>query len=413
MTKSKSGCGDRRRARRAGRRLRARRPRPRPSLFEKNAWLGGKAAVLHEGGFRFDMGPTILTVPRVLRRIFAEAGRNLEDYLDLVRLDPQWRCFFDDGTRSTSSRTSSAMADAHRPLRARHAAPATATALPGALRAAARHLGPLLLLEVGRGSVDMIDIRANLNPVDAARRAVAAHGHARSPARSAPRSRTTALAQMLDHFTQYVGSSPDGSPAVLCGIAHMQTAEGVWYPLGGTRAVPEALAKLAGELGVEFRTGIDDRRARSIESGAVTGVEHRGRRDASPSTPSCRTWTPSAPTASSSAARSAEHYDAQGLRAGLLRRRALPRPRPALRPPRPSRLRLLARPAGGVRLHLPQGRAGARPDLLPRRARRHRPERRAAGRRGALRSRPHAVPAPASRLEADAARPTGASSSTS
>ena len=68
------------------------------TLFEKNAWLGGKAAVLEEGGFRFDMGPTILTVPRVLERIFGEAGRRLADELELVRLDPQWRCFFEDGS---------------------------------------------------------------------------------------------------------------------------------------------------------------------------------------------------------------------------------------------------------------------------------------------------------------------------
>ena len=63
------------------------------------------------------------------------------------------------------------------------------------------------------------------------------------------------VAQMLDHFTQYVGSAPDASPAVLCGIAHMQTAEGVWYPKGGTRAVPEALGRLATDLGVEIRVG--------------------------------------------------------------------------------------------------------------------------------------------------------------
>jgi phytoene dehydrogenase-like protein len=69
------------------------------TLYDKNDWIGGKAAVLHEGGFRFDMGPTILTVPRVLLRIFGEANRNIADYLDLVRLDPQWRCFFDDGTQ--------------------------------------------------------------------------------------------------------------------------------------------------------------------------------------------------------------------------------------------------------------------------------------------------------------------------
>src|SRR5690606_38426313 len=63
------------------------------------------------------------------------------------------------------------------------------------------------------------------------------------------------VAQMLDHFTQYVGSSPYGSPAVLCGIAHMQTAGGVWYPMGGTRAVPDALTTLADGLGVDVETG--------------------------------------------------------------------------------------------------------------------------------------------------------------
>lgn len=43
-------------------------------LLEKSPWLGGKAAVLEQAGYRFDMGPTILTLPRVLARICAEAG---------------------------------------------------------------------------------------------------------------------------------------------------------------------------------------------------------------------------------------------------------------------------------------------------------------------------------------------------
>jgi phytoene desaturase len=79
------------------------------------------------------------------------------------------------------------------------------------------------------------------------------------------------VAQMIDHYTQYVGSSPYGSPAVLCGIAHMQTDEGVWYPIGGTRAVPLALEKLARELGVEFRTSTKIEKILSRD-GKVTGV---------------------------------------------------------------------------------------------------------------------------------------------
>jgi phytoene dehydrogenase-like protein len=68
------------------------------TVLDKNPWLGGKAAVLTldapdgSGGFRFDMGPTILTVPRVLRRIFAEAGRDQAAELPLIRLDRRRSC---------------------------------------------------------------------------------------------------------------------------------------------------------------------------------------------------------------------------------------------------------------------------------------------------------------------------------
>ena len=75
-------------------------------LLERNGWLGGKAAVLQEQGFRFDMGPTILTVPSVLGRIFSEAGQQLEDHLDLIRLDPQWRRSSPTARSSTCARTS-------------------------------------------------------------------------------------------------------------------------------------------------------------------------------------------------------------------------------------------------------------------------------------------------------------------
>ena len=81
------------------------------------------------------------------------------------------------------------------------------------------------------------------------------------------------VAQMFDHFTQYVGSCPEQSPAVLCGIAHMQTTEGIWYPKGGTRAVPEALAALGEELGVEFRTGTGVKRVLTAGGRQVRGVE--------------------------------------------------------------------------------------------------------------------------------------------
>jgi phytoene desaturase len=242
----------------------------RVTLYDKNAWLGGKAAVLHEGGYRFDMGPTILTVPRVLERIFAEAGRDLNDYLDLVRLDPQWRCFFDDGTRIDLRENVDAMA-----AEMDRFAPGT-RAGDGyrQFQAISAHLHDVsnrfFFWKPVEDLFDTIDIRANLNPatlrdVLSLRMGSSVAGTIRGKVKDGR------LAQMLDHFVQYVGSSPYGAPAVLCAIAHMQAADGVWYPMGGTRAVAEALMKLGAELGVRFKPRTDVR-SLAIENGTVTGL---------------------------------------------------------------------------------------------------------------------------------------------
>ena len=236
-------------------------------LFDKNPWLGGKAAVLREGGFRFDMGPTILTVPGVLERIFREAGRNMSDYLDLRRLDPQWRCFFDDGTVLDLQEDVPAMADA-----VERFAPGNGQgyrdfiAMSSKLHEVSEKFFFWKSVEGIRDTLSLDGMNlATLRDVLSLRMgsSVAAQIRKRVP--------DGRVAQMLDHFVQYVGSSPYVSPAVLCSIAHMQTELGVWYPIGGTRAVPEALERLAGELGVDLRPNTDVVRILQ-ENGRASGV---------------------------------------------------------------------------------------------------------------------------------------------
>jgi phytoene desaturase len=239
-------------------------------LFEANPWLGGKAAELRDSGFRFDMGPTILTLPAVLGRIFQEAGRKLEDFLQLVRLDPQWRCFFEDGSTLDLREDLGQMQQ-------ELAGFTTADHVPQRYAdfiAYARRLHDIserffFWKSIG-GVRDMMDPRASMNL--ATLKDVLAMRMGRSVA-STVRSyiSDSKVSQMIDHFCQYVGSSPAASPAVLCGIAHMQTHEGVWYPMGGTRAVPEALQKLAQTLGVEIVTGAEVKQIEHDDH-RVTGV---------------------------------------------------------------------------------------------------------------------------------------------
>lgn len=240
-------------------------------LLEKNGWVGGKAAVLEEGGFRFDMGPTILTVPRVLRRILAEAGCDLERELEMVRLEPQWRCFFDDGSvldLSEDLGTMAAELDRLSPGRGAGDGYRRFQALSERLHGISERFFFWKSVEDLGDTLNMRDSlnARTLSDVLALRMGSTVAGTIRG---HVPDARA---AQMLDHFTQYVGSSPYGSPAVLCAIAHMQTNDGVWYPMGGTRAVPLALERVARRLGVEIRTGTGVRRL-EVTGGRTTAVE--------------------------------------------------------------------------------------------------------------------------------------------
>ncbi|GIW84447.1 MAG: phytoene desaturase family protein [Gemmataceae bacterium] len=242
-------------------------------LFEKSTWLGGKAAVLQAQGFRFDMGPTILTLPGVLRRIFQEAGRSVEDYLSLIRLDPQWRCFFADGSMLDLWENVDEMAGALERFAAnRQAASGYRAFLQFAERLHRISERYYFWRPIG-GMRDMLDLKFGGSPAilwDVLRMRM---GYSVASTvrhyNQDPR-----VAQMFDHFTQYVGSNPEASPAVLCGIASMQVQEGVWYPRGGIRAVAEALIRLAQELGVELRTSTGVRRILvENRSRRVQGIE--------------------------------------------------------------------------------------------------------------------------------------------
>ncbi len=231
----------------------------RVTLLERNHWLGGKAAELRLDGplgerFRFDMGPTILTVPRVLRRIFAEAGRDQAADLPLIRLDPQWRCFFEGGTQIDLCQDVAEMAAAMERF-----APGNGAGYRR-FQDIATHLHEVsekfFFWKSVEGIGDTIDWRSQMQP--GVMRDVLALRMGQTVAKvirgQVPDAR---LAQMLDHYCQYVGSSPYLAPAVLCGIGDMQASEGVWYPRGGTRAVAEGLAALAASLGADLRTNVE------------------------------------------------------------------------------------------------------------------------------------------------------------
>ena len=66
-------------------------------IYEKKSRVGGRNSFLRAGEYIFDIGPTFFMMKDVLESIFSKTGRKLEDFVEVVRLDPMYRLKFGDG----------------------------------------------------------------------------------------------------------------------------------------------------------------------------------------------------------------------------------------------------------------------------------------------------------------------------
>ena len=58
------------------------------TVLEKNSTPGGRARKFKSNGFTFDMGPSWYWMPDVFDKFFARHGKKVEDYYNLLKLDP-------------------------------------------------------------------------------------------------------------------------------------------------------------------------------------------------------------------------------------------------------------------------------------------------------------------------------------
>ena len=228
------------------------------TVLERGPGPGGRAGLLAEGGYRFDTGPTVLTMPDLVADALACVGERLEDWLDLVPLDPLYRAHYPDGSTLDVRADPAAMATEVE----RVCGPAEAA---GYLRFR-DYATRLYVLEMK----DFIDRNLD-SPLDLIRpslaRLVAMGGFGRLAPRVARFFADPRTQRIFSFQSMYAGVSPYDALAIYAVIAYMDTVAGVWFPRGGLHAVPAALAGAAEKHGVTLRYGT-----------AATRVELSGRR---------------------------------------------------------------------------------------------------------------------------------------
>ena len=243
----------------------------RVTVVERNQHLGGKMNVLTEKGFTFDMGPTILTMPNVVRGIIQRTGRQVSDYLDLVRLDPQWRCMYEDGAvLDLLERPEDMAADLDRRFPGTGAGRGWVDLVSYSRRML--RLSDKVFFFKDLGGIGDLMRRPPAGDPGLLADVLAMRLHSTVGATIEKHLHEPHARQLAEHFLQYVGSSPFLSPAILTLIAAAQVDQGCWYSMGGTRMVARALERILREERAELVTGVGVRRI--LGDGArVRGVE--------------------------------------------------------------------------------------------------------------------------------------------
>lgn len=221
---------------------------------------GGRGSSITDRGHRFDLGPTIVTVPQTLRDLWATCGRDFDRDVDLRPMDPFYEIRFQDGRRFTMRPGAEAMRD-----EVSRIAPAD---LPGFDRflkdATARyHFG---FEDLGRRPMHKVMDLIKVLPKFAMMRADrSVHAHA------ARRVRDPALRFALSFHPLFIGGDPFRVTSMYALVSHLEAAFGVHYAMGGVQAIADAMVRvIEGQGGtVRLETEADEI---LVQGGRAAGV---------------------------------------------------------------------------------------------------------------------------------------------
>ncbi len=212
------------------------------TIVEKRSSVGGRTSTIERQGFKFDTGPTFFLYPRVLREIFATAGRDLDAEVPMVRLDPQYRLVFGAGGELLATPNLDRMQTAIAALCPRDAA--------GFMRFFTDNRNKLErflpFLENPFNSwrdlakLQMLKTLPLLRPwssLDADLRRYFSDERIRLG---------------FSFQSKYLGMSPFSCPSLFSILSFLEYEHGVFHPIGGCGAVTQAMARVAQDLGVKI-----------------------------------------------------------------------------------------------------------------------------------------------------------------
>ncbi len=216
------------------------------TVFERNAFPGGKLSEFSVDGYRFDFGPSLFTMPMYVDELFEKAGENPRDYFNYQRMDIVCNYFWDDNTRLNAYADMDKFATEveeklHVPKRIVHQYLDRAEekyTLTGKtfLENSLHKKSTWLTKEVAKALLKLhrLDIFGTLNAVN--------ERQLKHPK----------LVQFFNRYATYNGSNPYQTSGIMSIIPYFEHNIGAFLPKGGMSDIAKSVYELALRQGVVF-----------------------------------------------------------------------------------------------------------------------------------------------------------------
>ncbi|MDO8056058.1 MAG: phytoene desaturase family protein [Candidatus Hermodarchaeota archaeon] len=233
-------------------------------VIEKTGAPGGRARVWKKDGFVYDMGPSWYLMPEIFENFFNEFNKSVADYYKLLRLDPNYRIFFDSNDiveitadLDTNLETFERLETGGAAKLQEYLDKAEETyeyMMKGIMYEDLSSIWTMFSPKLMRAG-SKLHIFSN---IDKWVRKFFSSDRAR---------------KILEYPIVFLGGNPKNTPALYSIISHIDYNLGVWYPLGGLGMIPEALLQLSAAHGATVRFGVEatqidvvDRHAKTVQT---------------------------------------------------------------------------------------------------------------------------------------------------
>lgn len=232
----------------------------RVTVIDRLDRAGGRGSSITQGGHRFDLGPTIVTVPQGLRELWAACGRDFDRDVTLRPMEPFYEIRFPDGQTFTARQDDAAMR-----AEVARISPRDVEGYERFLKdSEARYW--FGFEDLGRRSMHRFADLVKVLPRFAmlrADRSVYAH--------AAGRVRGEHLRFALSFHPLFIGGDPFNVTSMYILVSHLEKAFGVHYAMGGVQAIADAMARVVVAQGGEVLHGTEVDEI-VVEGGRAAGV---------------------------------------------------------------------------------------------------------------------------------------------